>query len=763
MKNRYFQRTKSTFWFSIIGISLNLIIFRSTSAQEVYQEYITFHEGRKYYNAGEQILYKAYCWSNRNDRAVMSKVLYIELVDKNQKSVLHQSLQINNQAASAVLQLPDTLATDMYFLKGYTQWMKNFGESEFASIPLFIYNQYDAEKFNSGLEFSIPFVPEIFIQGGKLISGLTSRIRIKVPCLFPESVEVTLQESGTSSDIQTSMTDYEGNAEFMLTPKQGKLYQFSIKDSINGNAVYTLPSAEYGGYSLDAFLSENDEFIIKVNGSNTPSALINAKLVSGDETVWENNIQSGDLGEKINTHFKVSFGGYKMLLTDAHNTILTEQQLMVSPVSETIQTIENYSTNQEVEVKMNLSGIALQKNTGLSVSVSKAIPDMGQGVDAKSYSGDISSEKELQLILPRYYSRLTVINPKNFDFPVEDLGMLFTGHVINYFSKPTSNPLQTVLVVKDTLGPIVAAEVSPSGSFAMLLNEFDNKEANILLFRNDMYTNEERKISIDEKYFYRSPIQYASDRFVQKSPQYFYDEMQNESKRVLIQKAFGNNIYKPEIFKNGLDSARGKFYGEPEIIVFPGIYFFLPNFEEIAREILPRVRYKHTRDKCELIIYLKDNSQATSPIILIDGNYISDPNKLYELDSDDIQRIEIQSGIRVSGQLLYKGLLAIYTTNKYKMEKKIKDDRKVYPISGYMNSNKIFYGGIDLSETQARQPNFANQLYWNPVLIPDQSGSAEFNFTTSDEEGMYIINIMGITPEGIPLHYTKKIEVKSSN
>ena len=97
------------------------------------------------------------------------------------------------------------------------------------------------------------------------------------------------------------------------------------------------------------------------------------------------------------------------------------------------------------------------------------------------------------------------------------------------------------------------------------------------------------------------------------------------------------------------------------------------------------------------------------------------------------------------------------------MEKKIKDDRKVYPISGYMNSNKIFYGGIDLSETQARQPNFANQLYWNPVLIPDQSGSAEFNFTTSDEEGMYIINIMGITPEGIPLHYTKKIEVKSSN
>ena len=175
-------------------------------------------------------------------------------------------------------------------------------------------------------------------------------------------------------------------------------------------------------------------------------------------------------------------------------------------------------------------------------------------------------------------------------------------------------------------------------------------------------------------------------------------------------------------------------------------------------------RYKHTKDKCEVIVFHNENGlRSENPIVLVDGICITDCRELYNLNSDDIQRIEVQSGPRVAGQLYYDGLVAIYTTKKYKSEKEKvnKDERKKYPIPGYVNSDEEYLREYDEQAGYSGVPDFTNQLYWNPMLLPDNNGEAEISFNTSDEEGEYVIDITGFTDNGVTVNYKEYFSVTS--
>jgi hypothetical protein len=190
-------------------------------------------------------------------------------------------------------------------------------------------------------------------------------------------------------------------------------------------------------------------------------------------------------------------------------------------------------------------------------------------------------------------------------------------------------------------------------------------------------------------------------------------------------------------------------------------FIMLPNFEEIAREVLPRVKYRQTKSGCETqITDIENNIKSEHPLILLDGFPVAAPCDLYPLNSDDIKRIEIQSGNHVSGNLLYNGLLAVFTTDNYRTKKKEMAERKLYRIPGYVNDESVFSIPVEGGKlSSARLPDFRNQLYWNPDVQFKNGQSSSLSFFTSDEEGEYIIDILGYTSKGFPVHYQQTFKV----
>src|SRR5690349_5855546 len=81
---------------------------------------------RPYYTAGETIWLKAYqVDAVEHIPHGRSRVMYIELLNKNQIVVSKQKLRVENNIAAGDIQLPAELPAGTYTLRAYNKWMLN--------------------------------------------------------------------------------------------------------------------------------------------------------------------------------------------------------------------------------------------------------------------------------------------------------------------------------------------------------------------------------------------------------------------------------------------------------------------------------------------------------------------------------------------------------------------------------------------------------------------------------------------------------------
>ncbi|HWA35774.1 MAG TPA: carboxypeptidase-like regulatory domain-containing protein [Cyclobacteriaceae bacterium] len=92
---------------------------------------------RAYYYRGDVIWFAGQLHYGNPSRAdTLSKVLYVELVDSEKKIIDRKTYFINEGRVKGDFNLPDSLAPGNYFLRAYTNWMRNFGEKFFYLKPV---------------------------------------------------------------------------------------------------------------------------------------------------------------------------------------------------------------------------------------------------------------------------------------------------------------------------------------------------------------------------------------------------------------------------------------------------------------------------------------------------------------------------------------------------------------------------------------------------------------------------------------------------
>lgn len=105
------------------------------------QERIFLSTDRTLYFSGEKILFKATrILPDLNPDTLFSNVLYLELYDQKNNPIIQKKEQIIKGLSSGSLEIPEDIITGNYFLRGYTQYMRNFSPGIFYTSQITIIN-----------------------------------------------------------------------------------------------------------------------------------------------------------------------------------------------------------------------------------------------------------------------------------------------------------------------------------------------------------------------------------------------------------------------------------------------------------------------------------------------------------------------------------------------------------------------------------------------------------------------------------------------
>jgi hypothetical protein len=260
---------------------------------------------------------------------------------------------------------------------------------------------------------------------------------------------------------------------------------------------------------------------------------------------------------------------------------------------------------------------------------------------------------------------------------------------------------------------------------------------------------------------FRNSIQLPVD--VSVLPGLDHDYLLLQKKRMAIGHAYG--IDQEVVIESNKDQQAvhpDPFYGIPAEIVYPDEYLLLPNFKEIARELLTGTRFTGQPGRYSLDVFNPDTRKyMPQSFILLDGVPVHDFDKVANLGSSDLERIEIQHTVRIYGDLLFQGMMALYTRGRKIHTMDMSASHLKYNFPKFKRSAIPRMPDYQSDANKRNIPDFRDLLYWGPVHHTGSDGKARIEFYTSDEIGLFRITLEGLTLDGIPFSATAELNVSN--
>ncbi len=174
---------------------------------ELPKEEVRVYLDRNVCLAGETIWFKAWCFLDGQLKEEMSKVLYLEIFDEAQKTIVQEKYLLSNNKAVGSIRIPEDVASKYYYLRAYTRYMRNFSADLFHYQQVTIVNPFvegkniEMAETTSEESFNEVFAQEknnntttnlIQIELGKDKYQAREKIEFKVSSIRPISTELSV-------------------------------------------------------------------------------------------------------------------------------------------------------------------------------------------------------------------------------------------------------------------------------------------------------------------------------------------------------------------------------------------------------------------------------------------------------------------------------------------------------------------------------------------------------------------------------------------
>lgn len=755
-------------------------------------EKLFLHLDRPLYVTGETMWFKIYAVDGTFHKPLpVSKIAYVEVLDQEQKPVLQGKIALQDATGRGSFVLPASLASGNYVVRGYTNWMKNFGPDYFFQCPVTIVNTFTSLGLKPGQD-SAAYDIQFFPEGGNLVKGIPNTVAFKVTDKFGQGLDA----EGTLLDQQGKLiTPFKtlkfGLGRFSFTPTETVSYTATITLANKQILSQKLPAVYEQGVVMHLAEESLDKIKITVQ-TNTPDLLTSDVLLLGharqqisvSATIRLTNgqaefsVNKKDLAEGI-SHFTL-FNGQKQPLCERLYFRRPTQQLIINAATDKI----DYTTRHKVSVQFATTTVARQAvpaNLSLAVYRLDSLPTAstpninsyiwltsdlkGKIENPDYYFTDTSldaAEATDNLMLTHGWRRFrweTVFSNKadSFEFLPELNGHLIQGRLTQNTTGKVVPGIPTFLASPSRHIRLYNSVSKENGLIQFDVKDFYGPREIILQTNTQQDSTYHFEIfnPFSQKYTTKQLTPFTlSERYKTDIAQ---RHLQMQVQRVYFKKH--TNVFKPA-FTDSL-----AFYGQPDEKYLLDDFTRFRVMEEVMREYVPGVQVRIRKDGFHFMVFDNVNKSIfhENPMVLLDGVPVFNINKLMAVDPLKIQKLEVITSRYLQGTLTYNGLVS-YTTYKGDLEGYQLNPRTFVQEYEGLQLQREFYAPRyeTISEKQSRLPDLRNLLYWNPDLVSTTNANQKLEFYTSDKAGKYLVVMQGISPDGRAGNTSFSFEVKQA-
>lgn len=785
------MRYKTRFWYGMLGLLMgmgqlakaqDLTLQRlqdqlASYRDQTLQEKLFVHTDRSFYLVGEQLWFRIFYVDGTLHRPLtVSKVAYLELLDKEQKPVLQTKVSLEPGKASGNLALPASLASGTYILRAYTQWMKTVSPAFFFEKPLTIVNPFRLPELPATTD-SLAYDVQFFPEGGELVSELPATVAFKVVNgQTGRGVDCRGVILNQTNDTLVRFASLKfGMGSFPLLPRQNQTYRVLITDASGRTMAAKLPPIREQGYTVQVSEAAGDQLLVRVHASEPLTATSPRVYLIGHtrqviKIAEQQPLQTGQAVFMIAKN-RLGDGISHLTVFDAAGQPVCERLYFKRPEKQLTLQLKTdagqYSTRAPVTLDLQTTaptGVPL--STDVSVSVYRVDSLQGdEGVQLPGYLW-LTSELRGTIESPAYY--LTSNGPE-VEQATDQLMLTqgwrrFRWAAVLANTLPTGEPEARHLVIR---ARVTQRETGKSAQGVIIYLSVPGKNVQLQSVRSDeqglvrfdmpaLYgaTNVVLQVASGDSAYRVEAINPYADAPLQTKPPVF--DLNSRTKNDLITRSLAMQVQNSYFSQYGVPASNilpdsSSFYGVPDERYLLDAFTRFTVLEEVLSEYVPGVLVRrHNRH-----FVLRVNNMPyqmpfdQDPLMLLDGVPVFDTDRLMAFSPLKIKSLDVVSRRYFLGYSLLPGIISFRTYKNDLAGFQLDPQSVVLEYDG-LQARREFYAPQyrDPQQIQSRLPDFRNLLYWNPQLITDAQGQAQVTFYTSDQEGAYRVVMQGLTTDG---------------
>lgn len=754
------------------------------------QEKLYVQTDQELYLTGETLWFKLYYVDGALHYPIdISKVAYLEILDKDNRAVLQTKVALKNGEGHGSFFLPASISSDKYYIRAYTQWMKNFSPEYFFHKTVSIINSFrklETEKGNTEKSFIAQFFPE----GGNLVYGLQSKVAFQATNTHGKGIRFSGVVLNTQNDTIARIDPLKyGIGNFTFTPNSGDAYRAILTDTLGNSQTVNLPVPKAHGYVMEVRDSTAELLTINVsyaekNTSPNIYFFIHARQI----------VLSAGIGRIRNGKTNILIRKKELAEGISHITIFDSslrpqcERLYFKP-SEKKLLIEARTNQDEYGIRRKVvldisSDPSVQKGeASLSVAVVKTdslqgnlkgnifnylwlASDLKGEVESPGYYLNTSSPEVAtaldNLMLTQGWRRFSwddILSDKENvpAFIPEYRGHLIRGTVMNASGNPVAG-IATYLSSPGKNIQLYTARSKSSGEVQFEMKDFWGPKKIIVQANTEQDSTV--KIKIHNPY---------SDAFATRT--LFPLTLQPDMSKNLLTRSIAmqvQDIYyrdsSARFSMSAIDSTA--FYGKADETYFLDDYTRFTVMEEVMREYVPGVMVRKRRDGFHFLVIdnVKKGLFQNDPLVLLDGMPIFDVDKIMEFDPLQVKKLEVFTRRYFLGPLIFFGIVS-YTSYTGDLAGFRLDPKSISMDYEGLQRQRVFYSPQyeNQKQRESRMPDRRNLLFWAPQITLDKDGKHQLEFSTSDVTGNYTIVVEGLTKNGYSGSSTSSFSVKQFN
>lgn len=744
-----------------------------TAGEKVY-----LHIDRSFYLTGETMWFKVYLLdASLHKLDGLSKVVYVEVVDANDRAVVQAKVEMKDGLGSGNLFLPATLNSAQYKLRAYTSLMRNYPPEFYFHTIFKLVNPFI--KPSEPISISQKFEAHFFPEGGNLVLGLKSKVAFQVTDQTGKGIACKGAVLNAANDTIVKFMPLKfGIGYFYFTPRAREEYYAVISDERGSKGKFNLPAIKEKGFVI-AMQEKENQLEVKVSRQTTElnhSALY--MLVHTRNIISKAEVKFFQDPVEVNFQIdksKLGDGISHILIFDENLQPVCERLLFKRPTLRLNPEIQTDSKVYEKRGSVKLSiGSKLPANISIAVYKSDSLlqpwkngiaeyvmlsSDLKGTIEFPEYyfteNDPIAAEAADNLMLTHGWRRFTwddVIKPKTPDYLPE-----YRNHVIKGIVRhPSGEPASYIITYLSSPSKSVSLNVARSNSKGEVAFQTKNLyDTRPIIIQTNPKKDSIYSVELTDPFSH----QFTNDPLpiLESSPMV---------RKQLLERSIDMQV--TDIYRGGTSIAQvaidsTSFYGKPYGTYLLDDYTRFPIMEEVFREYVKNVMVRKTKDNFHL--YVSDMVNRiifdTDPLILFDGVPVFDTDKLMALSPLKIRKIEVFDRKYFLGIMAFPGVVSCSTYQGDLAGFEIDGKKVAIDYEGLQRQTEYYSPKYpDQAHRESRMPDNRSLLFWKASVNVSSSAPAQIEFFTSDKSGNYQVVVEGISTEGIPGSATYGFEVK---